>query len=110
MALPCAAVILTAGPSGRRIPDRVRDDEQSPDRGAGLRSAGRSTLAPLRQQDEGEADDREDRASGDPRALVDHEARCRPMDQAGALADPQEPHQQREQAEDQQSRLHRAAY
>ena len=68
-----------------------------------------STLAPARQQDQDEADEGEDRAADDPRPLIDHEARCRPMDQPGALPDPQQPDQQAQHTEDKQSGLHCAA-
>ena len=62
---------------------------------------GPSKLPRSRGRDEDEADDREDRTASDPRALVNHEAGCRPMDEAGALADPQQSDQQCDEAQDQ---------
>ena len=62
---------------------------------------GRSKLPRSRGRDRDEADDREDRAAGDLWALVNHEARCGPMDEAGTLADPQQSHQHCDEAQDQ---------
>jgi hypothetical protein len=47
-----------------------------------------------RNNDQDKADHSEDRTTSDPRPLVNHEARCRPMDQARTLADPQQSHKQ----------------
>src|SRR4030088_185621 len=63
----------------------------------------RSTLA-LPDQDQ--ADRRERRAVSGPLDLVDHEARLRPGDRAGALADPQKPDSKREEANDQKQSAH----
>jgi hypothetical protein len=54
-------------------------------------------LAP-RQHDQDEARECEHYASGDPWPLIDHEAGCRPMNKARALADPKQARQQRSDA------------
>src|SRR5436305_10742748 len=80
-------------------PRRRGDDSAADRRGAGIRQRRGLRLTPPRYHNEDEADDGEDRAAKHPRPLVDHEARCRPMDDAGALPDPQQPHEAREDAE-----------
>src|SRR6202158_1990361 len=45
-------------------------------------------------------------AISSPLDLLDHEARWRPVDHAGALTDPQEPDGEREQADDQKQSAH----
>lgn len=60
-----------------------------------------SKLPPARQQDENKADEREEGTASDPWSLIDHEARCWPMNEPGALSDPKEADQQRKQTEDQ---------
>jgi hypothetical protein len=64
-------------------------------------------LTPARRQDQDEPNDGEDRAAKHPRPLVDHEARCGPMDIARALPDPQQAHEQCEDAEDEERSFHR---
>src|SRR5580692_1701605 len=56
--------------------------------------------------DQDQAERRQRRAVSGPLKLVDHEARLRPVDHAGALADPQQAHRQREQADNQKQSAH----
>ena len=65
-----------------------------------------SNSPPPRGRYQNDADDRENRTADDPWALVDHEAGGGPVDEAGALPDPQQSHQQCGTADDQQDRLH----
>src|SRR3954452_23399475 len=62
------------------------------------------TLA-LPDQDQAKRGQR--RAVAGPLDLVDHEARLRPGDRAGALADPQQPDGERKEADDQKPYAHR---
>src|ERR1700761_2671624 len=60
----------------------------------------------LPDQDQAEAGQR--RAISCPLQLADHEARGRPFDHAGALADPEQADGQRNQADDEKHLAHRA--
>ena len=73
-----------------------------------IAGVGTFELAPARQQDEDESHEREQRTASHPGTLIDHETRCRPVDEAGTLRSPQESGKQSNQAEDQQGGLHHA--
>ncbi len=62
-----------------------------------------SALA-LPDQDQAECGQRG--AVAGPLDLLDHEARWRPVDHAGALADPEQPDRERQQAKDQKQSAH----
>src|ERR1700687_3770822 len=57
--------------------------------------------------DQDQADCGKRRAVAGPPDLLDHEARLRPVDRAGALTDPQQPNGEREKANDQKQFTHR---
>ena len=64
----------------------------------------------LRNADHNQSGYRKDRTASDPWPLIDHEARCGPMDQAGTLADPQQSHEQSDDADDQDEQSHGWVY
>src|SRR5262245_20190567 len=69
----------------------------------------RTRPAPLSRgclPDQDQAECSHQRTIAGPLDLVDHEASFRPRNQAGALADPQQPDGQREQADDQKQSAH----
>src|ERR1700736_6453112 len=57
--------------------------------------------------DQDQADRAERRAVAGPLDLLDHEARLRQVDYTGALTDPEQPHGEREEANDQKQFTHR---
>src|SRR5450631_155299 len=67
------------------------------------RERARSALA-LPDQDQ--ADGGQHGAVSGPLKLADHETRLRPLDRAGALADPEQPEGEREEANDQEPVTH----
>ena len=99
---PAKFAALTARAEALRRKGRRRGSlARGRDDGRGARA-----LTPPRQHDKDYADRGEQRAPQRPRALVEHEAGGGPVDHAQPLADPQQPHQQRQHPGDRHGNFH----
>src|ERR1700680_1913010 len=84
----------------------------SPQKPGSLLSQGRqqrvmvATESALALPDQDQAEGCQRGAVAGPLDLLDHEARWRPVDHAGALTDPQQPDREREKANDQKQSAH----